>query len=105
MRGTAIGSAPGRVSPYGAVATGPPIASTCVAGRSPVIQLLSGRLHRRTARDARHSDWVGAWPCVDVWIRGDGAPDREHVRRAPFSGDPVLDRPALTRLAWILGDG
>ena len=40
MCGTAIGSAPSRMSPYGAVATGLPIASTPVASRSPVIQLI-----------------------------------------------------------------
>jgi len=37
MGSTAIGSAPSRVSTYGAVATGLPIASTPVASRSPVI--------------------------------------------------------------------
>jgi hypothetical protein len=40
MGSTAIGSAPSRVSTYGAVATGFPIASTSVACRSPVIQLI-----------------------------------------------------------------
>ena len=40
MGSTVIGSAPSRVSTYGAVATGLPIASTPVASRSPVIQLM-----------------------------------------------------------------
>ena len=37
MCGTAVGSAPSRVSTCRAVATGLPIASTCVASRSPLV--------------------------------------------------------------------
>jgi len=40
MGSTVIGSAPSRVSTYEAMATGLPIASTPVARRSPVLQLI-----------------------------------------------------------------
>ena len=60
MGSTAIGSVPSRVSTYGAVATGLPIASTPVGSRSPVLQFpcrgsnaTSGRSRRlRTRRSA-----------------------------------------------------
>jgi len=61
MGSTAIGSAPSRVSRYGAVATGLPIASTSVASRSPVIELIFV-LCSAVPRDAR--DVVTRAPCT-----------------------------------------
>ncbi len=56
MGGTAIGSASSRVSTYGAVATGLPIASTSVGSRSPVLQLIFDRVLRVALVMARRYD-------------------------------------------------
>ena len=60
--------------------------------------------NRKTARDGQHSDWAGAQSYVDLGCRGDGAPNREHARREPFSERMVdgcrVRRFSASRLLW-----
>ena len=66
----------------------------CTGGRGPRKPPLGARANRQRvavmAACHSHADSLSS--------RGDGAPDREHARREPFSGDAVLNRKAGARM-------